>query len=201
MQVSGAQKRMISLEDLTSSLESGDLIFIRIDNPLYRRVAATAKSWESHVGILFADTPGVWTVAESRVPLSTRTPLARFIARSENSRFAVHRVRGGLSSAEKQRLREAAERRMGKWYHFGFNYHSDLLFCSKFVHDVYLEATGKKVGRLQTFRELLAANPEAPLLFWRIWFFGRIPWDRQTVTTTSQLESADFVSVYEGTLF
>jgi len=187
-------------KDVTSRLEDGDLIFIRIDNPLYRRVAATTKSWESHVGILFEDAPGVWTVAESSVPFSTYSPLERFIARSENGRFAIRRVRGGLSADEKKRLRDASDRRMGTLYHLGFKYRSGRLFCSKFVHDVYQEATGRKVGRLQTFRELLDANPDAPLLFWRFWFFGRIPWDRQTVTTTSQLESEDLVPVYDGKL-
>jgi Permuted papain-like amidase enzyme, YaeF/YiiX, C92 family len=191
---------MTSIGDLTALLESGDLIFIRVDNFLYRRVAATSKSWESHVGILFENAPGVWTVAESRVPLSTRTSLARFIARSAHRRCAVRRVRGGLSPAEKGRLREASDRRMGKWYHLGFDYRSDLLFCSKFVHDVYLEATGREVGHLRTFRQLLTANPDAPLLFWQLWFFGRIPWDRETVTTTSQMESPELITVFDGNI-
>jgi hypothetical protein len=191
---------MTPIEDFTASLESGDLIFIRVDNFLYRRVAATSNSWESHVGILFEDSPGVWTVAESRVPLSTHTSLARFIARSAHRRCAVRRLRGGLSSAEIERLRKAADRRMGTWYHLGFDYRSALLFCSKFVHDVYQEATGREIGQLQTFRQLLAANPDAPLLFWRLWFFGRIPWNRETVTTTSQLECPDLLTVFDGNI-
>jgi hypothetical protein len=80
----------------------------------------------------------------------------------------------------------------------GFNYDSPRLYCSKFVFDVYRQATGYQVGKLQTFRQLLAENPRAPLGFWRAWFFGFIPWQRQCVTSTSEMKSADFTVVSDS---
>jgi hypothetical protein len=43
------------------------------------------------------------------------------------------------------------------------------------VYDVYKNALGVEVGNLQTFRQLLAENPNVTLTFWRLWYFGFIP--------------------------
>ena len=180
------------------SLREGDVIFTRARHALYRRISETSGSWESHVGIILRDADGAWIVAESTVPVSRFSPIERFVARSENGRFLVRRLRGGLTGEEVRRLCRATERRMGKLYDTGFQYDSSRQFCSKFVYDSYVEATGQPVGKLETFREMLAENPEAPVKFWRAWFFGRIPWDRRCVTTASQLRAPNMVTVFDS---
>ncbi len=178
-------------------LREGDVIFTRARNALYRRISETSGSWESHVGIILRDAEGAWIVAESTVPVSRFSPIERFVARSENGRFLVRRLRTGLTSEQVRRLCRATERRMGKLYDTGFQYDSPRQFCSKFVYDSYVEATGQPVGKLETFREMLGENPEAPVAFWRTWFFGRIPWDRRCVTTASQLRAPNMVTVFD----
>jgi len=187
-----------NLRQAAPLLQDGDIIFIRVANVLYRKVAETSGSWESHVGLLFQNRNGTWAVAESTIPFSKFTPLARFVARSEHGRFLVRRLKGGLNPAEKLRLRHSAEARMGKAYHLGFNYDSSRQFCSKLVFDTYREATGHHTGRLQTFRELISANPAAPLGFWRLWFFGAIPWQRRCVTTTSEIRAPNCATVFDS---
>lgn len=188
-----------TLRQITPQLQDGDLIFIRIGNPVFRQVAKTTRSWETHVGILFSRPDGTWQVAESRFPLSKFSSLDRFIGRSEHGRFLITRPQVELTPEEKEQLRQSARERMGKLYDLGFNYDSRLLYCSKFVFDVYREATGRQVGNLTTFRQLLADNSQAPLRFWRVWFFGFIPWERRCITTTSELKSREFVPVYDST--
>ena len=188
-----------TLRQLSPRLEDGDLIFIRISNPIFRRVAETTGSWETHVGVLFSGPNGTWEVAESKFPFSKFSPLDHFIARSEHGRFYIIRSRAGLTSGEKANLREAASARLGILYDLGFNYDSPNLYCSKFVAQIYQQATGYEVGRVQTFRQLLNDNPRAPLGFWRVWFFGFIPWDRRCVTTTSEMKSTEFIPVYDST--
>lgn len=179
-------------------LKEGDIIFICAKNVIYRKIAATSQSWESHVGILFRDSSGGWRVAESTLPVTKSTPLEKFLLHSENGRFMIRRLCAGLSQEQTQGLRAAVERRMGKLYHLGFKYDSPRLYCSKFVYDTFLEATGNRIGRIETFREMLEENPAAPVGFWRVWFWGSIPWDRRTVTTTSQLHSANLVTVFDS---
>jgi hypothetical protein len=170
-------------------LKSGDILFISTPNYLYRKVAQATGSPASHVGIAFHDPRRGWLVAESAVPRSRYSPLPRFLRRSDRGWFAVRRLPRELTQAEVAALRAACDRRMGLWYHTGFKYESRRMFCSKFVHEVYREALGLEIGTVETFGELLRRNPEEDLGFWKLWFFGRIPWGRKTITPASQLRS------------
>jgi hypothetical protein len=87
---------------------------------------------------------------------------------------------------------------MGKLYGLGFDYYSKRLYCSKFVYDVYQSALNIEVGKKETFKELIEANPEASKTFWRFWFFGFIPWKRITVTPASQYEDERLETAFEN---
>ena len=197
---SRAQKNVVA-ENLSRALpllREGDIIFISRFNPLYRRIAETSGSWESHVGILLRNSRGAWTVAQSTIPVSNVVPLERFVGASDKGRFLVRRLCGGLPADAVERLRASTARRMGVVYDSGFNYDSSRQYCSKFVFDCFREVTGQKVGKVETFSEMLAENPAAPIAFWRAWFLGRIPWERRCVTTTSQLHSPNMATVFDS---
>lgn len=179
-------------------LQPGDLVFISVINPLFRHVAVVTKSKATHVGIAFHDELNGWMIAESTVPVAKFTPLDKFLARSQNSWVAVRRLRMGLSSEQLKQLRVACDVRMGTMYELGFRYDSPRLFCSKLAYDAYLEATGIEIGLLEPFSDLLKKYPDQALRFWQFWFFGHIPWSRQTVTPASQLHSDAVAVVYLG---
>ena len=183
--------------EVESLLEPGDILFTNIPNFLYRRVARVTGSPTSHVGIAFHDPKAGWLIAESAVPKVRYTPIANFISRSDQGWLVVRRLHGGLSPDQVESLRKACDARMGKLYHLGFHYLSARQFCSKFVYDAYLSALGVEVGHLESFRELLNSQPNTPLLFWRLWFLGRIPWARLTITPASQLRSDKLATVWE----
>ena len=92
----------------------------------------------------------------------------------------------------------AARRRTGILYDTGFGLHSHRQFCSRYVREVLAEATGVEVGEVQTFTDLLRQQPGASLGFWKLWYFGRIPWDRATVTPASLLRSPALQIVFDG---
>ncbi|MDD2892685.1 MAG: YiiX/YebB-like N1pC/P60 family cysteine hydrolase [Halothiobacillaceae bacterium] len=180
-----------------SLLESGDILFTSIPNFLYRRVAQATGSPTSHVGIAFYDAKAGWLIAESGVPTVRYTPIADFISRSDKGWLVIRRIHGGLSPSQVESLRTECNARMGKLYHLGFHYLSSRQFCSKFVYETYLAALGVEVGNLESFRTLLNSQPNTPLLFWRLWFLGRIPWARITITPASQLRSNKLETVLE----
>jgi hypothetical protein len=182
-----------SLEDL--SLEPGDIVFISIPNALYRRVALATGSPASHVGIAFFDESSGWMIAESTIPFAKYTPLKKFLARSDRGWFSVRRLKGGLTRDQVGALRRECDARMGKLYHLGFRYASRRQFCSKFVYDAYLAAVGVEVGSLESFEDLLRKRPDSALGFWRLWFFGAIPWSRLTVTPASQINSPALITI------
>ena len=177
------------LQAMSASLRSGDIIFISVPYYLFRKVSETTQCPANHVGIVFRDPERGWIVAESAVPLSRYTPLAKFIARSRGGWCEIRRLKGGLTEEQARALQAECDARMGILYHTGFRYESNRQFCSKFVHDAYQSALGVEVGELEPFSHLLARNPQAGLGFWRGWYFGRIPWNRITVTPASQFES------------
>ncbi|MEM8549899.1 MAG: YebB family permuted papain-like enzyme [Verrucomicrobiota bacterium] len=177
------------------SLRAGDIVFIRIANFLYRRVAEATRSWTSHVGFLHHREGEAWMVAESAIPRVRLTPLPSFLARSDRGQYAITRLHSEINEEAAEKLRRAASSRMGTLYHLGFKYDSPRQFCSKFVYDCYRDALDVRIGRLETFRELLASNPDSPLWFWRLWFWGRIPWERRTITPASQLEDPQLTTV------
>jgi hypothetical protein len=186
------------LPHLASALNVGDVIFIRVLAKPFREVASATRSWTNHVGVVIDLVGGEPLVAESKFPLSRVTPLSAFVGRSERGRVAVHRLRVPLDDQQRDRVREAALRRVGICYDTGFNLHSRRQFCSRYVREVLHDATGTAIGEVQSFATLLRQHPGADLRFWRLWFFGRIPWTRQTVSPASLLHCPELKPVFDG---
>jgi hypothetical protein len=187
--------RPLKIQHLANHLRVGDLMFIRVPTPLFMQVADATGTWTNHVGVVI-DEAG--TVAESRFPLSGATTLRRFVGRSSRGRVAVMRLRRPLAPTEQAQIAASARRRMGIVYDTGFNLHSRRQFCSRYAREVMAEATGECLGTIESLADLLRARPEVPLWFWHLWYLGRIPWDRQTVTPASLLQSPVLKTVYEG---
>ncbi len=183
---------------LAEQLRVGDVVFIRVPALPFRKVADSTDSWTNHVGIVVDVSGDEPLVAESKLPLSTTTPLSRFVARSEGGRVAVSRLERPLSAQENLAIKVAVLERTNIPYDTGFNLHSKRQFCSRYVREVLNEATGIKVGEVENFRTLLARHPGADMTFWRVWYFGSIPWERETVTPASVLQSPYLHPVFDG---
>ena len=188
----------VSMQALAALLQCGDLVFIRVAARPFREVAIATDSSSNHVGIVTDIAGREPLIGESKFPLSRTTALPRFVARSENGRVAVTRLNGRLTPEQQHRLLAAAKRRSRIFYDTGFNLHSHRQFCSRYVREVLAEATGVHIGKVETFRDLLASQPQAALGFWRLWYFGRIPWERETVTPASLLRSPGLQLVFDG---
>jgi Permuted papain-like amidase enzyme, YaeF/YiiX, C92 family len=183
---------------LAPRLRVGDVVFIRVAAKPFREVAAATDSWTNHVGIVINTAGTEPLIAESTFPLSRTTKLSKFVARSEGGRVAVARLKAPLTNQQQQQIVAAAERRNGVFYDTGFDLHSRRQFCSRYVREVIAEAAGVQVGEVQTFAALLTQRPQTNLSFWRVWYLGQIPWQRETVTPASLLRSAELVTVFDG---
>lgn len=190
----------LSNAELAQQLQVGDVVFIAVKAYPFRQVSKATLSWTNHVGVVVAsEQPGQEVViAESTFPLSRRTVLSQFVKRSEAGRVAVSRLNQPWTEEQVQRLQEATEKRMGIWYDAGFNLESKRQFCSRYVREAVEEATGVKLGEVTNFETLFKHNPEANLKFWQLWYFGRIPWSRQTVTPASLLQDTQMQVVFDG---
>lgn len=178
------------------NLKEGDILFISINAFLYKQVARGTGSWCSHVGFVVRER-GEWYVLESAVPVVKRSPLRKYLARTCNNEVAIRRLKSGVSAAQVELLKVEAQKRMGTFYHLGFQFDSKRQFCSKFVHECFRDALGVKLGKVETLEGLLEQNPQASVGFWRAWYFGFIPWQRRTLTPASQLADDALETVFE----
>ncbi|HEY9028366.1 MAG TPA: YebB family permuted papain-like enzyme [Burkholderiaceae bacterium] len=184
--------------ELAKSLRVGDIVFTRIGAYPFRKVAEATGTWTNHVGIVLDVSGREPVIGESRFPLSGSTTLSRFVARSAGGRVAVMRLPEPLSPERQAAIVAAAARRANVFYDTGFDARSRRQFCSRYVREVLQEGAGVDVGRVQTFRQLLADAPQADVAFWRVWYFGSIPWQRETVTPASVLHTPGLATVFDG---
>ncbi len=194
---SGAIVEPIRLNDLNRQLQIGDVVFIRIPHAPFTKVADSTMSWTNHVGIVSDVSGKEPLIAESRVPFSGETTLSRFAQRSDNGRVTVMRLTT-LNAQQQQKLKKAVRARNGILYDTGFDLHSKRQFCSRYVREVLGEATGVKLGEVENFATLLKRNPNADQMFWKSWYFGNIPWQRETVTPVSLLNDKQLHVVFDG---
>jgi len=183
--------------ELASIMRVGDLVFIRLRYPPFKAIASATGTWTNHVAVVTDIHRSGPIIAESRVPLSCRTTLNAYVRRSENGRVAVLRLPCLL---EPERVRAAAYARLGRLYDTGFNVDSHRQFCSRFVHEVLKEACGKSLGEISTFGALLARQPNTDLRFWKLWYFGKIPWMRRTITPASLYFDPALQVAFDGRL-
>ena len=52
--------------------------------------------------------------------------------------------------------------------------------------------------RVETFQALLKSAPAADVGFWRVWYFGSIPWQRETATPASVLHTPGLQTIFDG---
>jgi hypothetical protein len=184
--------------DLAKQLEVGDVVFIRIPRQPFTKVSDATASWTNHVGIVSDVTGAEPVIAESRVPLSGETTWSKFVQRSDKGRVAVTRLAAPLDVQQQRKLRKAVAARRGILYDTGFDLHSKRQFCSRYVREVLDEAAGVKLGEVESFSVLLKRNPHADQEFWKVWYFGNIPWQRETVTPASLLRDGRMRVVFDG---
>jgi hypothetical protein len=186
------------LHSLSSQMQVGDMLFVRLKARPFLEAADAMMSWCNHVSIV-VDTSGPEPlVAESVIPMARVVPLSKILSRTHNGRMAWARLAQPLTPEQQASVTAAARKRHGAMYDFGFNFKSERQFCSKFVREVLHEATGHHLGVVETMEALLSRNPKARLQYWRIWFLGRIPWERETLTPISMLRSEHVQTLFDG---
>ena len=190
--------QQMEVRELGKQLQIGDAVFIRIPKPPFTKVATTTSSWTNHVGIVTDVSGSEPVIGESRVPLSGETAWSRFVGRSDAGRVAITRLRVPLDGQQRVKPRQAVAVRRNILYDTGFDLHSRRQFCSRYVREVLRDAAGVELGEVESFSTLLNRNPEADLRFWKIWYFGQIPWQRETVTPASLLRDSRMQMVFDG---
>ena len=87
------------------------------------------------------------------------TPLAKWIARGQDGKAVIKRLRGGLTAAQINKLRTTASSFSGRPYDLTFEWSDSRIYCSELVWKIYDRALGVHIGELQKLREFDLSDP------------------------------------------
>lgn len=175
-------------------LKIGDVVFIHIPFPPFCNISKNTGCWANHVGVVYdIKNNGDVIIAESKIPTVAKTRLPLFLLKAKNKEMRVYRCHE-LNSEEIVKIQVAIDKYIGIKYDLGFDYDSNKMYCSKFVKTVIGESLGVDIGEKETLKEIFSNNSTVSLMFWKLWFVGKIPWSRSTVTPKSVFEDVQLIS-------
>lgn len=136
-------------QTVQTSLQNGDLIFQTSLSSQSKAIQLATHSTYSHCGIVFQEN-GKFYVFEAVHPVK-RTPLNKWIARGEDGKYVVKRLKNAdqvLTPTVLQNMKQIASQFAGKPYDLTFEWSDDRIYCSELIWKVYQRATGIELGQL-----------------------------------------------------
>ena len=140
-------------------IKNGDLIFQTSLSGQSKAIQVATHSKYSHCGLIYKDGNNFF-VFEAVQPVK-RTPLEKWIARGENGKFVIKRLKNAeqiLTPATIQKMKQVGGEFTGKNYDLTFEWSDDKIYCSELIWKVYQRATGLEVGKLQKLSDFDLTN-------------------------------------------
>jgi hypothetical protein len=140
--------------DERQELMEGDLIFQASLSGQSDAIQIATRSEYSHCGIIYKEKERFY-VFEAVQPVKT-TPLEQWIARGENGRYVIKRLKNArqvLTPETLQKMKQEGAKLMGKNYDLSFAWSDENIYCSELIWKVYQRAAGIEIGKLQKLRD------------------------------------------------
>lgn len=176
-------------------VRDGDVIFHASRSAQSLAIQRATGSRYSHMGLIL-HRDGRPYVFEAVEPVRY-TPLAQWIARGQDRRYVVKRLRTPPDAAQVARLRAQAERLRGRHYDLGFGWSDQRIYCSELVYKVYERAMDVRIGRLQRLREFELDDPAVRAKL-RERYGDRVPLDEPVISPAAMFDSPLLVAVASG---
>jgi uncharacterized protein YycO len=153
-----AKSEVKSLVD-QDEIKDGDLIFQTSHSGQSKAIQLATKSKYSHCGLIYRD-DNAFFVFEAVQPVK-RTPLDKWIARGQNGKYVIKRLKNAdqvLTSAALQKMKQVCDNFKGKNYDLTFEWSDDKIYCSELIWKVYQRATGIEIGKLEKLSDFDLTN-------------------------------------------
>ena len=140
-------------------IKNGDLIFQTSLSGQSKAIQAATHSKYSHCGLIYKDGNDFF-VFEAVQPIK-RTPLGKWIARGENGKFVIKRLKSAeqiLTPVTLQKMKQVCEEFTGKDYDLTFEWSDNKIYCSELIWKVYQRSTGFEIGKLQKLSDFELTN-------------------------------------------
>lgn len=131
-------------------IKNGDLIFQTSLSGQSKAIQLATKSKYSHCGLIYKDGNDFY-VFEAVQPVK-RTPLDEWIARGQDGKYVIKRLKNAdqiLIPSTLTRMKEIGEQFKGKNYDLTFEWSDDKIYCSELIWKIYQRATGIEIGKLE----------------------------------------------------
>jgi hypothetical protein len=178
-------------------LRDGDLVFQISRSAQSLAIQRATGSPYSHMGML-VHRDGQPFVFEAAVT-ARYTPLASWVARGQDQRYVVKRLRDAEERITPEVLRKAQSvmrELAGKPYDFSFEWSDSRMYCSELVWKTYDRALGIQLGDLQKLREFELDDPVVRVKL-RERYGERIPLDEPVISPAAMFASPLLETVAE----
>ena len=140
-------------------IKNGDLIFQTSLSGQSRAIQLATNSKYSHCGLIYKDNNNFY-VFEAVQPVK-RTPLDKWIARGQDGKFVIKRLKNAnqiITPATLKKMELEGEKFNGKNYDLTFEWSDDKIYCSELIWKIYQRATGIEIGKLQKLADFDLTN-------------------------------------------
>jgi len=140
-------------------LKNGDLIFQTSQSGQSKAIQLATRSKYSHCGLVYKDGNDFY-VFEAVQPVK-RTPLGTWIARGQNGKYVIKRLKDAdhiLTPATLTKMQQVGAEFAGKDYDLAFEWSDNRIYCSELIWKIYKRATGIEIGTLQKLSDFDLTN-------------------------------------------
>lgn len=174
---------------LNQELQNGDIIFQTSLSSQSKAIQLATKSKYSHCGIVFKE-GSKYYVFEAVQPVK-KTKLENWIARGENGKFVIKRLKNSnivLTKANLQKMKDVSSRFNGKNYDLTFEWSDNKIYCSELIWKVYKRALDIELCSLQKLSDFDLSNKSVQNKL-RERYGNKIPMEEPVVSPVGIFES------------
>ena len=140
-------------------IKNGDLIFQTSLSGQSKAIQLATHSGYSHCGLIYKN-GNDYFVFEAVQPVK-QTPLDKWIARGEDGRFVIKRLKNAdkvLTAETLKKMKQVGDSFNGKNYDIYFEWSDEKIYCSELIWKIYQRATGLEIGKLDKLRDFDLTN-------------------------------------------
>jgi uncharacterized protein YycO len=174
--------------------KDGDIVFQTSLSSQSRAIQLATKSIYSHMGIVFGD-----YILEAVQPVK-KTPIKEWIARGQNGKYVVKRVKNTdklLTPKVLAKMKTTGDSFIGKDYDLAFEWSDDKIYCSELVWKIYKQGAEVEIGKLQKLGEFDLSHEEVKKKLHER-YKNAIPYDERVISPVAIFDDERLTTVYSN---
>lgn len=173
-------------------VRDGDIVFHTSRSAQSLAIQRATHSLYSHMGVVLLR--GGKPYVFEAISTVQYTPLEQWLARGENGRYVIKRLRKPLTTDEISRLRAEAAPYAGRPYDLTFEWSDTRLYCSELVWKMFQRAVGIEIGHRQRLRDFDLTDPAVRLKMAER-YGERVPLDESVISPAAMFAAEVLVEV------